>query len=44
MVHDWAKATDGIRSAVRIVLLNYKKAFDLIDHRILAETHKGWNV
>ena len=28
MVHDSAKATDGNSSAVRIVLLDYKKVFD----------------
>ena len=31
------KAIDGIGAAVRIVLLDYKKAFDLIDHSILAD-------
>ena len=32
----WAQATDGTGAAVRIVQLDYKKAFDLIDHRTLA--------
>ena len=36
MVHTWTKHTDGSGSAVRVVLFDYKKAFDLIDHRILA--------
>ena len=35
MVHEWARATDGTGAAVRVVLLDYKKAFDLIDHQIL---------
>ena len=44
MVHDWAKATDGNGSAVKIVLLEYKKAFDLIDHRILVDTILSLNI
>jgi hypothetical protein len=34
-VHAWTSATDGTGAAVRIILLDYKKAFDLIDHSIL---------
>ena len=36
MVQTWAQATDGTGSAVHVVLLDYKKAFDLADHSILA--------
>ena len=36
MVHAWTQATDGTGNAVRVVLFYYKKAFDLIDHKILA--------
>ena len=35
MVREWARATDRTGAAVRVVLLAYKKAFDLIDHQIL---------
>ena len=35
MVHEWARATDGTGAAVRVVLLDYKNAFDLIDHQVL---------
>ena len=35
MMHVWTSATDGTGAAVRIILLDYKKAFDLIDHCIL---------
>ena len=35
MIHAWNSATDGNGAAVRVVLFNFKKAFDLIDHRIL---------
>jgi hypothetical protein len=37
MVHNWSKATDATGSAVRIVLFDYREAFDLIDHRILVQ-------
>ena len=37
MVHAWTKYTDGNGSTVRVVLFDYKKAFDLIDHTILTE-------
>ena len=36
MVHSWTKHTDGTESTVRVALFDYKKAFDLIDHRTLA--------
>ena len=35
-VHSWAKHTDGTRSTVRVILFDYRKAFDLIDHVLLA--------
>jgi hypothetical protein len=37
MVYRWSKATDGSSAAVRIILYDYRKAFDLIDHNILAK-------
>lgn len=36
MILTWASATDATGAAVRIVLSDYKKAFDLIGHNILA--------
>ncbi|KAK2569378.1 hypothetical protein P5673_006300 [Acropora cervicornis] len=33
MVHKWLEATDGNAAAVRIFLLDYRKAFDLVDFR-----------
>lgn len=36
MIHHWTKQTDGNGATVRVVLFDYKKAFDLIDHCILA--------
>lgn len=35
MFHRWSQATDGTGAAVRVVLFDYRKAFDLIDHSIL---------
>ena len=35
MVHQWVEATDGSGAAVRVVLFDYRKAFDLIDHNLL---------
>ena len=35
MLHQWLEATDGTGAAVRVVLFDYRKAFDLIDHGIL---------
>jgi len=32
MFHHWSQATDGTGVAVRVVLFDYRKAFDLIDH------------
>ena len=37
MLHAWAQATNGTGSTVRVVLLDYRKAFDLVDHKILAD-------
>ena len=35
MVHSWTKYTDGAGSTVRVVLFDYRKAFDLVDHTLL---------
>ena len=35
MIHNWAKETDGLSNDVRVSVLDYKKAFDLIDHSLL---------
>ena len=35
MLHHWSEATDGTGAHVRAALLDYKKAFDLVDHNIL---------
>ena len=35
MAHHWSQATDGTGAAVRVVLFDYRKAFDFIDHQLL---------
>ena len=35
MLHRWLENTDGTGSRVRVSLLDYRKAFDLVDHNIL---------
>ena len=35
-VHNWSQATDATGAAVRVVLFDYRKAFDLIDHNLFA--------
>ena len=37
MVHLWYKATDQLNYHVRVVMLDYTKAFDLINHHLLLE-------
>ena len=35
MLHNWFRGTDGNESTVRVMLFDFKKAFDLIDHSVL---------
>lgn len=37
MIHHWSQATDGSEAAVRVILIDYRKAFDLIDHNVLIQ-------
>ena len=38
------KATDGNGASVRVLLFDYQKAFDLIDHKILVNKLKQVNI
>ena len=44
MLQNWSKETDGNGATVRAILFDYKKAFDLIDHRILVEKMSRLNL
>lgn len=44
MVHDWYKATDKLGVFIRVFLIDYSKAFDLIDHNIVLEKLCSLNV
>ena len=37
MLHKWLTATDGTSSTDGVILLDFKKAFDLVEHNILVE-------
>ena len=37
MTHRWYEATDLLNTYVRVVMLDFSKAFDLINHHILLE-------
>ena len=40
----WTQATDGAGSAVRIIVIDYKIAFDYIDHVLLDEKISNLNI
>ena len=44
MIHKWLEATDGNSASVRVLLFDYRKAFDLIDHKILVNKLKQVNI
>ena len=44
MMHTWAQATDATSSAVHMVCLDCRKAFDLVDHGILAAKILGLRI
>jgi hypothetical protein len=39
MLHRWLENTDGTGLRVRVTLLDYRKAFDLVNHNILIAKH-----
>ena len=44
MIHKWSEATDGARASVRIVLVDYQKAFDYVDHTIVLSKLKSLEI
>ena len=44
LIHQWSKATDGTSSDVRVLVMDYRKAFHLIDHTMLITKLKGYSI
>ena len=44
MIHKWNAATDGTGASVRVILFDFKKAFDLIDHHLLLSKIKTYDL
>ena len=44
MIHKWLEATDGNGVSVRVLFFDYRKAFDLTDHKILVNKLKQVNI
>ena len=44
MLHSWLAGTDGNRATARVILYDFKKAFDLVDHHILIEKLSTYNI
>ena len=44
LVHNWSQATDGTGADVRVIALDYRKAFDLIDHNILISKLSNYGI
>jgi hypothetical protein len=44
MIHKWSESTDGARASVRIVLVDYQKAFDYVDHTIVLSKLKSLEI
>ena len=44
MFHNWAKATDGTGNNVRVLVMDYWKAFDLIDHKLIMAKLSNYDI
>ncbi len=44
VIHNWSEATDGARASVRIVLVDYQRAFDYVDHTIVLPKLKSLDI
>ena len=44
MIHEWNGSTDGNGGTTRVILFDFRKAFDLIDHHILVQKLKTYDL
>ena len=44
MIHNWHVSSDGNSAAIRAVLFDFRKAFDLIDHNILVRKLSDYDI
>lgn len=44
MLQQWNGATDGNGASARILLFDFKKAFDLVDHSILMQKFISYDI
>jgi hypothetical protein len=44
MIHEWNGSTDGNGGTTRVILFDFRKAFDLIDHHLLVRKLKTYDL
>ena len=44
MIHNWHVSSDGNSAVIRVVLVDFRKAFDLIDHNILVRKLSDYDI
>ena len=44
MLHSWLESTDGNGATTRAVLFDFREAFDLIDHHVLAQKLSSYDI
>ena len=44
MIHNWHVSSDGNSAVIRVVLYDFRKAFDLIDHNILVRKLSDYDI
>ena len=44
MLHSWLESTDGSGATTRAVLFDFRKAFELIDHHVLAQKLSSYDI